>query len=327
MKTHVWSSQNLYFFVIILISSVANQLHGLSVKILSEKDLNNFLVTEEYVTHTGTDAFIRKVSDGNTIYILKQINNPSIDEQFLLINDCIASTIGWAAGIHVNQVFFIPYNVGCHLKTYPDRAATLHAYILGNDLESNFPKFFPADFTLHQRIINLNSLWQKKYPLAENQQSLSKSLIESMAFHEDLPALVALDTFIGNADRGLPNIFYHQHNNCFYGIDQAAAFSRTLSLCAFEQLRKLASEDYFDNCVPKVIDSLGIYHGILLRLYEVTQPSIIIQSMHELTAYLDVNALQSTEIIARMRHHSFIIEQNYRYSLKLITLLDQILSN
>jgi hypothetical protein len=84
--------------------------------------------------------------------------------------------------------------------------------------------------------VNLDSPWQKKYPLAWDEQGLTGSIIETMSMHVTLPYLVALDTFIGNSDRSLPNIFYDKKSNTFYGIDHAAAFTRALASFAYDRL-------------------------------------------------------------------------------------------
>lgn len=133
-----------YFWIMILIGCIG-QSYGLSVKVLSEQDLSHFSIVESQVSHTGTDADIRKVTDGNRVYILKQTTDSSLDEQFLLVNDCIASAIGVEVGVPINQVFFVPYNAGSHLKKYPERAGTLHCIVPGNDIESVFPKMLPAN--------------------------------------------------------------------------------------------------------------------------------------------------------------------------------------
>jgi hypothetical protein len=299
---------------------------GLHIQILQQKDLNNFLIIDADVAHTGTDACIRKVTDGKSVYILKQINDPSLDEQFLLINDCVASQIGHCAGVPINQVAFIPHDVGTHLKAYPERAATLHTYVSGKDLESEVPCCIHQEFTLQQRVINAGSPWQMQYPLAEDQQGFTRTIIESMCEHETLILLVALDTFIGNSDRSLPNIFYDKQSNGFYGIDQAAAFTRTLPAFAYDRLTELLSEGYFHDGSMNMIDSLCVFRNMLLRLCKAAPPVLIIQSMQQLIIHLPVHTIEQTDIIsARMHHHGCIVEKNYCDTLKLIALLGQIL--
>lgn len=289
---------------------------------LSHEQAKRLTVLDAQVSHTGTDACIRKVTDGKQVFILKQINDPSLDEQFLLINDCVASQIGHATGVPINQVLFIPYDVAQHLKPYPERAATLHTYVPGKDLESELPSCVQKDFILQQRVINPNSPWQKKFPLAEHQQGLTQTIIESMGARADIPAIVALDTFVGNSDRSLPNIFYDQDSDTFHGIDQAAAFSKELPKLAHRRIKALIESGYFKNCAPEIIKGLCIYREVLRQLHRDYNPDTIIQNMQQLASHLAPDACNSPAIQARLLHHATIIKHNYSDIEQLLTVIE-----
>ncbi len=313
-----------YFALFVILSHAVIQSHQVPITILTENDLSHFSSIDIPISHTGTDACVTKVTDGSKLYILKQINNPSFDEQFLLINDCIASTIGYQEGIPVNQVVFIPYTVGHHLKIYPERAATLHQYIPGEDLEQRCPNFLPTNFTLQQRVINPHSPWQKKWPLDVHEQGFTQTIVESIWFNEAFALITALDTFVGNSDRSLPNILYDESCNCFCGIDQAAAFVRELPLHACQRLKELRDQGYFYACSPNIIGSLCLYRDTLIQLKQNITPDMIIQAMKQLISYLGVNAQEHIEIRERIAYHSSVIEGNYQKVTTLIMLLDEI---
>jgi hypothetical protein len=314
----------IYILFFILIYNVFQ--FALPVKILTQQQIDKFYILDSNIVHTGSDASIQKVTDGSNIYILKQIHNESMNEQFLLINDAIASTIGYDAGIHVNEVFFIPYTNAKHIKIYPDRAATLHSYISGKDLEQELPVYLTDDFIIHQRIINVESIWQKRWPLHEHQQGFTQIILENMSLHEDLPPIVALDTFLGNSDRSLPNIIYNKSNNHFYGIDQAAVFGNNLAAIAHKRLKELLETDFLLTSDSKIINSLQEYQKALLHLREKNIPSAIIQNMQELLPYLGPNSLQNDLIDRRIKHETRIINNSYESILELILLIDQIIS-
>ncbi|RTL07087.1 hypothetical protein EKK58_02830 [Candidatus Dependentiae bacterium] len=59
--------------------------------------------------------------------------------QLLLVTDAVRSQVGRVCQIPVNDVCFIPHNIGAHLKIYPERAVTLHQFIPGKDLDSQMP--------------------------------------------------------------------------------------------------------------------------------------------------------------------------------------------
>lgn len=310
------------FMCLMLVGAIKSS--ALSVKVLSEVDVASFSVINESISHGGTDASIRKVTDGTTIYILKQIVRSDLNEQWLLINDCIASTVGCEVDVPLNEVFFIPYFVGSHLKMYPERAATLHMYVPGYDVESMHPQFLLPDFSVHQRVINTNSVWQKQYPLAVHKQGLSVLCIESMSLHESLPLVVALDTFVGNGDRSKPNLFYDEKSNYFYGIDHAAAFSKQLPLLACERLKELVHKNYFKECNKMVIQSMRKYRDTLQELYMNNKPFVMIEAMHTLVFSLDAPASYDRAVQERLEWHSTVIKNNYAVTKELIALLDQI---
>ena len=299
----------------------SNHLFAWSVKVLSDKDLHDFYIVDSHMSHPGTDAAIRKISDGIHVYILKQIHESSFDEQFLLINDAVASTIAMNADIRVNEVFFIPFTVAGNLKIYPDRAATLHNFIAGQDLESEWPKDLPDTFRLHQRYLN-TSVWQEKEPLAEKQQGLHNNIIESMSLHEDLPPLVAFDTFVGNVDRSFPNIFFDAFNNRFYGIDHAAVFGKNMIQLAIVRIKELLDEGYFKRCGPRVIHGLQSYKNTMIRLLRTNTAETTAQNMYALLPHLGADLLNTD--VSRMHYHATIIKSTYRSLLELVSLLEQI---
>lgn len=311
-------------FIFLIINSIAAQ-KDLFVPVLTEKDLKHFSVIEKSMHHTGTDACINKVSDGKNIYIVKQITDPSTPEQLLLVTDAICSTIGTACAIQVNHVSFIPYNVGAHLKIYPDRAATLHTYVSGTDLESSMPKALAdKDFTLHQRIIKKDCPWQKKYPVASNRQGLTQDIIESMSFHKALPSLVALDTFIGNADRSLPNILYDEQKNSFFGIDHAAGLHTVLAFESCERIQELIRDDYFKICSTEIKNSLQLYKNSLVQLAHAFNPPIVRKMLDHLATYVCYDALHNEDIVKDIAHFNNIFERNFAKINELIALLNTV---
>lgn len=87
-----------------------------------------------------------------------------------------------------------------------------------------------------------------------------------MSKHEDLPLLVALDTYTGNNDRSLANIFYSPQAHHFYGIDQAASFKNNLAYFACQRVRELIERNYFKPSRPSILKALTIYYGTLKKL-------------------------------------------------------------
>lgn len=87
-------------------------------------------------------------------------------------------------------------------------------------------------------------MWQIWGPLPPEKTGLTLAVIQDMAKHPDLPKIVALDTFVGNADRSCPNLYYDKVADRFCGIDMAASFSSPLAFWACQQLVKLKKSEF-----------------------------------------------------------------------------------
>jgi len=277
------------------------------------------------VLNNSSDAIVRTIFDREKkSYIIKQIVINDKDEQFLLLRDFVSSFVGVACSIPVNNVWIIPAKMECAVKTYQKRVATIHAFVDGKSLEDQSIVFLPDTFTLQQRFYNPYSPWQKKYPIKMSQQGLTRAIIESMVLHQDLPKIVAFDTFVGNADRSLPNIFYDEQKNCFYGIDHAAAFNnKILAKLAYMRIEELIHEGYFSRCDKSVINGLQIYVGMLERLYAQITPDIIHSMFDGYSPYIFYELDDDMKLFVKKRSefHVKAFEENYAWTEKLIELL------
>ncbi len=313
----------LYGLVITLVH-ISSQAQHLPIKILSEQQASKLKLIQADLAHRGVDAIVSKVTDGKNIFILKQINDPSFEEQFQLITDTVVSTMGNNVGVNVNEVSFVPYNIGNHLKTYKDRAATLHAYVDGVDIETEHPMFLPQDFRIQQRLRCPGVEDKKKL---EELRGLRFLTLMSISYHKDLPGIVALDTFSGNFDRNQSNLIYSQKMNRFCGIDQAMAYTvnvPSLSLIATHKLGLLFDQGYFDSCPQTVLNGLLNYKNVLVQLYETMRPKIVVDMMQSLIPYLDGHGNRTRNELEYIDYFISNICDNHINSLHLIILLDEI---
>lgn len=298
------------------------------VKILSERDALGLHVVNMNIHHTGTDACITVVTDANGVkYIVKQIPDGSIDEQCLLISDAFCASIGYQCGVSVNDATFIPYNIGNHVKQYPNQAAILLTYIEGTDLETVFPPFLRQlndEFTIHQRTIKPNAPWQK-HPPKDKEQGLTKDIIIHMSDHEDLPPIVALDTFVGNSDRSNPNILYDPQTGRFWGIDLAAGLhSPTLALCGFERLEELLSTNFLQTTNNKIWEGLNRFKNTLQTLVNHVDLVIAEKTLFDLASLLGPEALNNQDVKDRIIYFNSVLKKNVFNCRKIITLLNTV---
>lgn len=252
-----------------------------------------------------------KDNQGKT-YVLKQIKDLDPSEQFLLVVDAAANKIGSNLGISVNHVKMIPASTdfpGKKIKGYP---ATLHTEALGKSAEEKLPW---KGFTIHQRYRKPGSWMEKKWgPLADKQRGLTVEIMENISYHPELQKIAALDTFVGNSDRSLPNIFYEAKKNQFCGIDMAASFSTGLAVIASKQLTQ---------CDPEI--KLPIFLETLQQLYQQVTPEFVAQLIDAYAAeggFQDQDYLNTTDVWDRAAFHKRMFRENYRHTLSVINQLE-----
>lgn len=167
--------------------------------------------------------------------LLKVVLDEDIDEQSILLIDEIAARIAATCNLPVNKVELIP----AHQSPY-QRLATLHEWASGTSIEDKLPW---QEFTLQQRFRHPDSWYYAEFgPLPEKKQGLTRSVLQTMAHHPDLCRIAALDTFLGNADRSAPNLYYDESKNAFFGIDLGGSFRSPLAQVAEQQLFHLVKE-------------------------------------------------------------------------------------
>jgi len=305
-------------------------LSGSNQDLLISEEVASSFIEVGLIAADCSDAVVKLIKDaGDRKFVLKQIVDSDLDEQFLLVRDLVSSEIGVICGIPVNKVFilagrdFEEFNLS-GVRFYSDRAATIHEFIDGNSLDDVLPPFLNEQFCLQQRFCNFDSPWQKKWPLKEDEQGMTKNVLVSMSVHSDLPKIVAFDTFVGNSDRSLPNIFYDEAKGRFYGIDHAAAFnSKNLPLLAFERLEELEKEGFFKSCDEQVINGLRSYYGALVLLYKTISPGIVEQLFKYYSGCICINCQDWLE--KRILGHVDAFKINYEHIESLIELLDRLI--
>jgi hypothetical protein len=152
---------------------------------------------------------------------------------------------------------------------------------------------------------------------------LTLVVIQEMAKHPDLPKIVALDTFLGNADRSPPNLFYNASTDQFCGIDMAASFNSDLAKEACRQMQALIDENIVLTHQEK--DSLAKYANTLKTLIADYSPQTqenLLREFSQKAGFIELDL----EISERIEYHKRYMERNYRYSKELLCLIDKFLN-
>lgn len=288
----------------------------LSLFVILAISQNSFAVQD--AAHDTDECYISFIEYSGNKYVVKQIKNPSPDEQFLLVLDSLGCFIAEVSDIPMNKVKIIPPNVPFPGKRVLRFPATLHT--LANGVSTDKECLY-QDVDIHQRFRKEETLmWHCYGPLPVELIGLTYTVIQEMAKHPDLAKIAALDTFLGNADRSPPNLFYDNISDRFCGIDMAAAFSSPLALSACNQLRAMKKEHFTD----KELAALQDYVDTLAFLVETWPPERQERALLEYSeraGFKKGNPLFDQDVADRIEFHKQCIKDNYENSIELIKIM------
>jgi hypothetical protein len=265
---------------------------------------------------TTTDCKIVFVHDDvlHKDYVVKHIKDPNPDEQFLLVIDTLACYIAQNLGVRINAVEVHAPGTFIAQITNKDFPATLHELVYGEPLGSSSSCY--NDIDIHQRKI------AKEGTQCDARRGLTLNVIQSMARHPDLPSIVAFDTFVGNADRSQPNIFYDQQTDHFCGIDLSASWCSLLGFYALRNLQTLEAKNYVFSDAERV--ALKHYAATLRQLLQQFSPescATLLDHFANQAGFCRGSNLYNQDVEARICFHKNTMVKNYEHCADLVQFL------
>lgn len=297
-------------FSLAIVVLLATQPH-IAVQEPTSQEADAYTIERIMTTDDCTIAFVSNVITGQQ-YVVKQIKNPLPDEQFLLVIDATACHLAQELHIPINCVEIHPPHSPVTSIINEDWPATLHTRIPGHALE-DLPDH---EIDIHQRKTRPKGLQNRALC------GLTHTVIKSMAMHPELPLIVAFDTFVGNADRSLPNLFYDAATDSFYGIDLSASWCTPLGEYALERLRELYNSGHTFNAAEQ--QALRIYTATLERLLKAFSPdyiSTLLQKCAEKAGFSAESPLYDQDVQERICFHNAMIKRNHQSCTELVQFL------
>ena len=173
------------------------------------------------------------------------------------------------------------------------------------------------------------SIKQGGNPHSSSAKGLTKRVIESMAFHDDLPAIVALDTFIANRDRNQANLMYDEKGNRFYAIDMALIYDVRYEDLFLPELACLNIKTMIKNKIrftPKELVALEQYQETLIRLLENFPPKKIYALIDNFIEQSGLHTKYKAASIEKfLEPYKGAIERSYSENKTLVSLLSRLL--
>ena len=239
-------------------------------------------------------SYVSLISEGNQKYILKQIKKTEQYEQIDLALDALGAVVAKSIELPANEITIISFSNNFHgLKKLPHAPATLHTFIQGGN-PHRLSKF--SDIDICQKVRRVT---------AEPNKGLTRKIIASMAQHKDLPAIVALDTFLCNIDRAPDNYLYNEESDTFYAIDFADSLRFPLAPYALKTLGDLKVEE-----LTSAEKSARVsYTNTLQKLSDRWSADALCAQFDELIAQLQLGELEQ-ETQQRIKMHKRVIKQN-----------------
>jgi hypothetical protein len=309
----------------------------ISNKMSEERRCGDFteLVGADWNTRTFTvlntinkgKAIVTVIQDSQgPLYCVKQIRLDAHAKRgynnYLIghLRDVVASYVFESMGIRYNKVRIIPASVRFPGKYYPDKLATLHTFAPG----SNKTHDFPYSIHLEQYL---------KARFSARDRGLTMRVINDMSQHDDLPPMVAGNTFVSNPDQSGNNMFWDARTERWTGIDMELAYklplSRNLSEVGYYQIDKFLKTPGF-SLSRQQFKALEYYNAVLQGLLDNNHPNDICQLLKNIAEYAHVAFSHKTNAIRSdhsLQDYYEKINAQYNSSKKLVKHIDLLLQS
>lgn len=267
-------------------------------------------------TVEGKNCFVSYVQINEYIYLLKQ--KKDYKKQLAVVRDALAAYI--AKGLHdiAHEILIIECTkefIGKIKRSWP---ATLHTIV-------------PGDTVRRQRDCKYNALRLRQFwAQAESfdEKGLTRSIINHMTWHKQLPIIIALDLFIGNSDRHCGNLFYDPATDTFWAIDMDDTFNKDLCSLAYKKLKCMMQDD--DVFTQEEINALMSMKKTLKFLVRTYKPEKVIEKLYifaKQAGFSKGSDLYNDKIKRQLSYYEKMIRQSHESAYKLIFLLEKIIKH
>lgn len=209
----------------------------------------------EYKHIRCLNSFITFIEDseGNR-YVVKQYKSRFASKLLATtVSELLALEMGNSVGISLDTAHLIPAEVAFIGKEV-GIPATLHTHAPG------------IQFDAYR-----GEKYQNLFLYLLDKKGLSGQVIRNMSQNKDFPPLIALDTFVGNNDRGKLNLFYREATDTFTGIDLGASFQRDICGISTQNILALAADDNL-SLSEHEWEGLILYYQTLAQLVDLYPP-------------------------------------------------------
>lgn len=180
--------------------------HGLPI------DREHVILLESKIDHNSCISFLYDPLTDKT-FLIKQKGEGYTKKRRMLevVRELLGCDMADILQLRGQKVWVLPANLLFVGKFYDNEIATLHEVVPGKRVQ-DCPEW---------RHLNIRQRREGNMGLG-----ITRSVVQNMARHPDLPGIVAFDTATGNCSRHRENYFYDEYTKHFYMIDMGGCYKR-----------------------------------------------------------------------------------------------------
>lgn len=249
-------------------------------------------------------------------FIVKQEQRKSLRSHLTVAREELGVYVAHSIKVFTNHIKAIPDHCEFPGKSDNTVPATLHTFVPGIKVSTLPKELRPFKVCIQQTV---------KPSVPKHKWGLTRTIIQNMAQHPDLPCIVALDTFIANADRHRGNFFYDLKTDHYFVIDLESSFNKNLASYACTLIKTMLSNEKLSLSLAE-LEALDLYRSTLKKLIKLHTPEKLYNKLIEyairngLLAKINRHALFTTT-----KPYRKAINENYTSCIELVELLDQLL--
>jgi len=261
-------------------------------------------------------CFVSYVLINGKTYLLKQ--KKDYKKQLAVVRDALAAYIAKVLRDIAHEVDIVESTQEFFGKIKSRWPATLHNLASGETVKKK-SKFKYNALRLRQ--------WVPDQSL--NERGLTKTIIEYMTWHRQLPIIIALDLFTGNGDRHCGNLCYDPNTDRFCAIDMDDTFNKDLCELAYKNLKQMIQKEHVVFNVEE-IRALTHMRNILRFLVQKHNPNVLTQKLRffaRKAGFIQGSELYDVRIERKLVSYEKMIIKTHKSAYQLIALLDKIIDN
>ncbi len=225
--------------------------------------------------------------------------------------EMLAGYIAESNGVPANRIRILPAGYPFPGKLYTKRPATFHTVVPGKNCK---------DYPFIQQTC------EKAVP--QEQWGLKYKVIQDMSTHQDLPLIVALDSFIANGGRRNGSFFYDQKNDRYWAIDLESLWKTNIAELACKLINTLLNDTLFKP-TPEELSGLILYRDTLKKMNERHPPDVLHMKLDEFLVQAGIvpgAPFFDDEVVQVIQYYKKSISESYASCLKLVESLDKLIA-